>query len=810
MPIDDVVQDFRVALRRLRRTPGFTVVTIVTLALAVGATTTTFSALNHFLFRPLPVERPKELVFLNSGAWGGPSQSYPNYLDFRDRNRTFSGLIAYRIAPVALSQGGKNTHLWGDEATGNYFDVLGVRPFLGRAFTPDDDRRGSPSAVIVLSYSAWHNRFAADPNIAGKTAKLNGLDYTIMGVMPKGFFGTEIILTPEFWVPLAMEPRIEPGNDWLDRRRTRNLWVTGRLKPDVTERQAEADLNAIAADLARVDKDNEGMRINLSPPGLAGDFLRGPIIGFASVLMGVAGLVLVIACVNIAGMLLARATERRKEISIRLALGAPKWKLVRQLLVESLLLAMAGAVAGLLLAVWILQLLAAIRLPIDVPVVTSLELDGRVLAFAVGACVLTTILFGLAPALHAVRVDLVPALKNQLSERFRRIQARDLLVAAQVALSLMLLVGTLLVVRSLERAATIDVGFNPRHAVAVSFDVGLNGYSEDQGKAFERRLLDQLSQMPGFEAVGITDSIPLGVGESTTSAYGEGKPVPKRTEAPSPYYYDVTPGYFRAMQTRLIAGRDFDEHDRADSKRVAIVNQALAQRLFPGENPIGKRFRTAPDRGAWTEIVGVAQDGKYQSLNDVSEPALFWPRSQNYNSTISVIVRSPLAGDDVVRRVIQVVNSLDPALPFFQSGSLQEHMSFPLMPARIAASMLGAFGFLAVILAATGVYGTLAYAISRRTREIGIRVAIGATGGDVLKLVLRRSALILVCASFLGASLTLALGRFFSPILYGVSPRDPATYALALSLMALVGMFACLLPARRALRVQPAMALRED
>jgi len=263
MPIDDVVQDFRVALRRLRRTPGFTVVTIVTLALAVGATTTTFSALNHFLFRPLPVERPKELVFLNSGTWGGPSQSYPNYLDFRDRNRTFSGLIAYRIAPVALSQGGKNTHLWGDEATGNYFDVLGVRPFLGRAFTPDDDRRGSPSAVIVLSYSAWHNRFAADPNIAGKTAKLNGLDYTIMGVMPKGFFGTEIILTPEFWVPLAMEPRIEPGNDWLDRRRTRNLWVTGRLKPDVTERQAEADLNAIAADLARVDQDNEGMRINL-------------------------------------------------------------------------------------------------------------------------------------------------------------------------------------------------------------------------------------------------------------------------------------------------------------------------------------------------------------------------------------------------------------------------------------------------------------------------------------------------------------------------------------------------------------------
>ena len=521
-------------------------------------------------------------------------------------------------------------------------------------------------------------------------------------------------------------------------------------------------------------------------------------------------MVLVIACVNIAGMLLARASERRKEISIRLALGAPKWKLVRQLLVESLVLAMAGAAAGVLLAVWILRAIAAIRLPMDVPAEMSLHPDGRVLGFALAACVLTTILFGLAPALHAVRVDLVPALKNQLSERFRRIQARDLLVAAQVTLSLMLLVGTVLVVRSLQRATTIDVGFNPRNAVAVSFDVGLNGYSEDQGKAFERRLMDRLTSLPGLQAVALTDSIPLGIGESMTTAYAEGKPVPKRSDVPSAYYYDVTPGYFRAIETRLTAGRDFDDHDRADTPRVGIVNQALAQRLFPGENPIGKRFRTAPDRGAWTEIVGIAQDGKYQSMNDSSEPAIFWPRLQNYNSTVSIIVRSSRPSDDVLREVSQVVNSLDPSLPFFQSGSLEDHMRVPSLPARIAASMLGAFGLIAVVLAATGVYGTLAYAISRRTREIGIRVAIGATGGDVLKLVLRRAALTLACACALGAILTLALGPVFSPILYGVSPRDPATYALALALMAAVGAVACFVPARRALRVQPAMALRED
>lgn len=809
MPIADVVQDFRVALRRLRQTPGFTAVTIVTLALAVGATTTTFSALNHFLLRPLPVERPKELVFLNSGS-RGPSQSYPNYLDFRDRNRTFSGLMAFRIAPVALSRGGRNAHLWGDEATGNYFEMLGVRAFLGRTFTPDDDRRASPKAVIVLSYNAWKNRFGADPDIPGKTAKLNGLDFTILGVMPKGFFGTEVIVAPEFWVPMAMEPRIEPGNDWLDRRTTWNIWITGRLKPGVTERQAEADLNTIAADLSRIDKNNEGMRINLSAPGLVGSFLRGPIVGFASVLMGVAGLLLLIACVNIAGMLLARAAERRKEISIRLALGAPKWKLVRQLLAESLLLAMSGAAAGVLLAVWILKFLAAIRFPMDVPAETSMQMDERVLAFALGACVLTTILFGLAPAIHAVRVDLIPALKNQLSERFHRIQMRDFLVAAQVALSLMLLIGTVLVVRSLERATTIDVGFNPRNAAAVAFDVGLNGYSEEQGKAFERRLMDRLAAQPGFDAVALSDGIPLSVGQSSTVAYAEGKPIPKRQDVPSAYYYGVTPGYFRAMQTRLAAGREFDAHDRADSTRVAIVNQSLAQRLFPGENAIGKRFRTSPERGEWREIVGIAQDGKYQSLNDVSEPAIFWPRSQNYNSTISVIVRSSRPPSDVVRNVAEVVNSLDPTLPFFESGSLEDHMNFPLLPARIAASMLGAFGFLAVVLSATGVYGTLAYAISRRTREIGIRVAIGASGGDVLKLVLRRAGLTLAAACSLGAILTLGLGRFFTPILYGVSPHDPATYALALGLMAAVGLCACLVPARRALRIQPSLALRED
>ena len=647
-----VTQEIRLAIRRLAKTPGFTVVTIATLALAIGANTTTFSALNQFLLRPLPVERPKELVFLNNH--GGVTQSYPNYLDFRDRNRTLSGLIAYRIAAVGMSQDGKNSHIWGFEASGNYFDVLGIHAVIGRTFTPEDDQRSSPRPVIVVSYAAWQSRFAGDPGIAGKTVKLNGLDYTIAGVAPRGFFGTEVLLTPEFWVPLAMEPQIEPGNSWLDKRSTWNVWVLGRLKPGVTQKQAEADLNAIAAELARVDRFNEGMEIHLTPPGLVGTALRGPVIGFASVLMALAGMVLLIACVNIAGILLARSADRRKEISIRLALGAPRWKLIRQLLTESLLLSVAGTTAGILIAMWLLRLLAAFRMPISVPAATALPVDLRVLLFTTGLCLATTMLFGLAPAIHAARVDLLPALKNQVSERFRRVRVRDLLVGAQVALSLVLLVGTVLVVRSLKRAVTIDIGFNPKHAVAVTFDVALNGYSEERGKAFERRLLDQLGTLPGIESIALSNWLPLGLSQSTTVTYAEGKPAPAPSKAPSAFYYNVAPGYFRTMQTRLIAGRDFDDRDRPGAAPVAIVNQALARRLFPNEDALGKRFSQGP-RGPWTQIVGIAEDGKYESLNDNSARAIFWPRAQRYDSAMTIVARSSMPPADVLRRIQQTV-----------------------------------------------------------------------------------------------------------------------------------------------------------
>ena len=802
-----MLQDLKIALRRLGKTPGFTAVTIITLALAIGANTTTFSALNRFLLRPLPVHQPKDLFTVSPGTL---NQSYPDYIDFRDRNRSLSGLSAYRIAPVAWSQGTKNVHLWGNEVTGDYFDVLGVHAVLGRTLTPEDDRRASPRAVIVLSYTCWQNRFGGDPNVLGKTVKLNGLDYAIVGVMPKGFFGTEILVTPEFFVPMSMEPQIEPDNNWLDRRSTHNIWTVGRLKPGITQHQAEADLNAIAADLGRLYREDEGIHIQLIPPGLFGSFMRGPVLGFASVLVAVAALVLLIACVNIAGMLLARAAERRREVSICLAIGASRGRLIRQLLTESLLLSLAGGATGMLLAVWILKALGRIQLPLDIPGTAELPFDASVFFFSLMVCFVTTFLFGLAPALQAVRIDLVPALKNQISERFGRLPLKDLLVGVQVMLSVILLVGTVLVVRSLQRALTIDVGFNPRNAAAVTFDLGLNGYNEERGRAFERRLMEQLNTLPAVESVALANWLPLGLSQSHNTVYAEGKPVPKFADAPMASVYFTGPGYFHTMQTRLISGREFDWHDTKDSTRVAVVNESFARKMFPGENALGKRFRTNPQRTEWNQIVGIVQDGKYQSLNDTNEMAYFRARSQLYDSTITVVARSSLPPDQLVRRIQQIVLGLDPTLPFFQASSLEEHMNLPLMPARIAATMLGAFGLLAVVLAATGVYGMLAYAISRRTREIGIRVAVGAGRASIVQLVLHRAAIIITSASVVGAGLALALGRFFTPILYGVSPKDPGTYALALALMAAIGLVACFVPTRRALRIDPAVALRDE
>jgi predicted permease len=812
--MDRLRQDLIVALRRLRKSPGFTIAAIVTLALGIGANTTIFTAVNAILFRSLPVERPSELVALNTRLAKAefPVLSLPNYRDVRDRNNVFSGLITYGIAQIGFSRGsGNNALIWGYMVSGNYFDVLGVRALRGRVLHPEDDLNKNGHPVAVISYGCWQRRFGSDPDVTGKTIKLNGRDYTITGVAPAGFSGTEVMYTPDIWVPMAMLPQIEPNNNSLDNRRNFSYFTIGRLKPGVTQSRAEGALNSIAAQLGReYPEANEGMRIVLSQPGLFGNYFRGATRAFAVVLMALSGVVLLIACVNLAGMLLARASDRRKETAIRLALGAGRGQLVRQLLTESLLLSIAGGVAGVLLAVWLTDLFASWRPPVDIPVIPVLAVDRGVLLFAGLVSVLTGVLFGLGPALRSTRGSLAPALKNEaVMERLRGFHVRDFLVAAQVAMSVLLLVGSVLVVRSLQRALNVPLGFEPRHAAAVAMDLGLQGYDETRGREFQRRLIEKVRALPGIDSAGLVNALPLTLNISNNTIFVEGRPVPKAADVPMAAMYHAGPGYFRTVRTKLIAGRDFDERDQPGSKRVVAVNQAFVQQFFPNENPLGKRFRYSAAQGEWNEIVAVVEDGKYRSLGERPMAAVF--RSfQDWSSTTTVVARSSMPEQSVVGLLRRAVMDLDPTISIFGAGSLTEQLGLVLFPARIAATVLSAFGILALILASTGIYAIMAYAVSRRTREIGIRMALGASAGQVVWVVLGRGALLLSIGAAIGIAVALAASRLFAPILYGVSSTDPATYSLALALMALVAFAACWFPARKAITVDPVRSLRTE
>jgi predicted permease len=801
------------AFRRLRSSPGFTAAAIVTLALGIGANTTIFSLVNTVVFRSFGVERQNELVSFNMRTSKAqfPTLSYPDYKDYRDRNTVLKGLAMYRFVAMNMSRGeGKNARLWGYEVSGNYFDLLGVQPIRGRVLHPEDDvkRGGHPEAVI--SYGCWQSRFGGDPDIADRKVKIGGLEYTILGVTPPAFIGTELVYTPEIFVPMAMAEQIEQA-EWLDRRGDSNAFVIGRLKPGVSLKSAESAVNTIASELGReYPKDDAGVSIVLSPPGMAGNFLRGAITGFSAVLMAVAGMVLLIACVNLTSLLLARASDRRKETAIRLALGASRGQLIRQLLTESLLLSFAGGAAGILLAWWLNDLVNAWRPPIDIPVIPHVVMDTRVLLFTTVVTLLTGLLFGLAPALQSARASLVGAIKNEApSEKLRRLNLRDILVTTQVALSVVLLIGSILVVRSLQHALSLRLGFEPQHAAVLSYDFAAQGYDEARSRQFQRRLLDKVRSTPGIEAAGIIDGLPLTLNISNSGVLFEGKPEPRASDIPTANMYYITPGYLEAMRTRLVAGRDLDQRDTKDASLVALVNEAFVRQLLPGEDPIGKRFRHGTTR-KWIQIAGVVEDGKYRSLGETTSPTIFEAMQQSWATGQTLVARSPLSETETVRLLRRVVAELDPSLTIFGDGSLTGALGLALFPARLVAVVLASFGLLAVVLAATGVYGIMAYAVSRRTREIGIRMALGAAPSEVARVVLARTAMLLGVGVTIGFAMAFAAGQFFAQILYGISAHDPLTYLCAIALMAVVAFVACWAPARRAIQLDPLTALRAE
>ncbi len=811
-PMGRLALDLRLALRRLRQNPTFSAVAVVTLALGIGANTAIFSIINAVLLRPLPVERPAEIVSLNETLGGNtfPTLSYPNYRDMRDRNTVLAGLAAYRFLPASLGLPGSTQRLWGYLVTGNYFQMLGVHAARGRLIGQDDDLRPGGHPVAVLSYSCWQKRFGGDPAAIGRTVKFNGMDFTILGVTTPDFFGTELYYVPEVFFPVMMSKALE-GRTYLENRDASNTFVVGRLKPGVTLPRAEAGLNSLAHALSeQYPKEDAGMKIVLTPPGLAGNYIRGAVIGFAAALFGVSCLVLLVACTNIASMLMARAADRRKEIAMRLAVGAGRGTLVRQLLTENLVVAILGGLGGALLALWITDALAEWRPPTDIPLVIHAAPDIRVFLFALLVSIVTTLLFGLLPALQATRASLLSALKNEaISERLRHWQIRDYMVAIQVSLSAALLVCSVLVVRSLQRALDAPIGYNPKGAVTASFDLNIHGYSEARGREFQRRLLEKVRAIPGIESAALVDWLPLTLNGSSDAIFIDGEPAPKAADAPIAYDFSVTPDYFRTMQSRLLMGREFTDRDKQDGPRVAVVNKAFVDRLLHGKDPIGRAFRTAPDAKP-VQIIGVAEDGKYFSLSEHRQAAWWGPMEIWYNSSASLVARTALNPAEALRLIQEAARDLDPSLPLYYSGTLVQRLDLPLFPARMAAMSLASFGVLALILAATGIYGVMAYAISRRTREIGIRMAIGATQKQVLVLVARRAMLLIGSGTLAGLALAVTAGRFLEQILYGVQPTDPVTLGVVLLMMISIAGLACWIPARRAILINPVTALRQE
>lgn len=813
-----MLKDVRYAIRGLLKRPGFVAVAVITLALGIGANTAIFSLVNAVLLRSLPVDQPRQLVTvaLRGKDDSMTAFSFPNFRDFRDRNDVLSGLLVYRFVPLSLSRSGANERIWGFEVSGNYFDVLGVNAIKGRTFHQDEDKTALANPVAVLSFESWQKRFGGDPDIVGRDILLNNHQFKVIGITPAGFKGTEMIYTPEFWLPSSMMKWIEPGSDWLEDRNTRNFFANGRLKPGVTARQAEASLNLLAQQLAKEYPDtNEGQSVKVVPPGFILPELRGAVVSFTWVLMAAVGLVLVVTCTNLAGLMLARATDRRREIAIRLAMGANRVRLIRQLLTESVLLSLIGGIAGVVLAFWIVDVLLAFKPPIDFPLSMDVRLDCHVLLFSLGVSLFAGTIFGLAPALQATRPGLSQALRETSAQGgAARTRLRSVLVVAQIAISLVVLIAAGLVVRTLQQLQTMNPGFNAQNALTMSFDLGLQGYDEQRGQQFYRQLTERVQSLPGVKSATVSSYIPLSLNYNSRNIFVEGMPAERGENVPTAMNASAGPRYFETMATPLVQGREFTGQDQPKSEQVAIVNETFVRRLMPNVSSpaeaIGKRFAFGNASGPFMRIVGVAKDGKYFSITEDQRPFVWTPMSQDYSSSGILTVRTEGNPESLLGAVRKEVQTIDPNLPLFDVKTLTEHMRFALFPPRIAATVLGVFGLVALLLSAIGIYGITSYTVAQRTHELGIRLALGAQRSDVLKLVLSHGFKLTMIGAALGLGGAYIATRAITSVLYGVSATDPLTFLFVSSLLVGVTLLASYMPSRRATKVDPLIALRNE
>ena len=814
-------QDGRYALRMLAKSPMLTAIVVLTLALGVGANTAIFGIVNGLLLRPLPVKSPDQITVLAAKVQGDTlgifTLSYPQLVDFRKQAGAFSDLFAYQVDLGGLSVAGQGSQFLYCRVTGNYFSSLGVQAALGRLFLPTEAEPGGRDPYIILGYSYWQKRFGGDPSVVGKQALMDGQEATILGVAPMGFHGTNFALDFDGYIPLNMMKQEDAAKFWSDRS-DRSLVVMGRLKPGVTPKQAQTSTNVVAERLAeQYPATDRGVTIRVIPERSARpqpytiDIV--PFIAFLFLVL--AAMVLLLACMNVANILLVRATMRQREMAIRAAMGASRGRLVRQMLTESILLALMSGAGGLALGVWASGAIAALLPPSRFPVSLDFSFDWRVFAYAMVAALLTGTLVGMWPALRAGRADVNKMLHGSGrsdTAGVGRHRVRSVLVVAQVSGSLVLLIVAGLFVRTLFHAQRAYLGFDPNNVLNITLDPREVGYNEARTKGFYRDLEAKVRALPGVQSASLAASVPMGNGNYASQVYIEERPLAPGQQPPVVVYNRVDAPYFDTMRVPLLRGRAFRENDDDKAPLVAIVNQTMARQLWPNEDPIGKRFSLKSATGPFVEIVGVASDGRYVFIAWDKEPYFFVPLAQNYAAYRSLQIRSSVPPESLITDVQREVHALDANMPMSDVQTMKESLSggngFFIF--RVGAILAAAIGILGLTLAVVGVYGVVSFATSQRTQEIGIRMAVGADQRAILVLILRQGLLLVGAGVLSGVLLAWALTRSMATILIGVRPMDPLTFVTATLLLAGIGLWACYAPAKRAMHLDPMVALRYE
>jgi len=809
--LEGILFDVRYAWRQLRKSPGFAVTSVVTLALAIGANAVVFSLLNALVLHPLNVPDAQSLYVIERGSDHSPSQSYPDYRDLRDRNRSFSSLAFYDIAPAGLNSDGNPAPVWLYETSGNYFDALGIQPYLGRFFHSSDEHGPDSAPYIVLSYAYWQSHFQGDPKVVGRAVQVNKFPFTILGVAPPKFRGTEVFYAPDLWVPVVNQKQVEGWSE-LESRATRGMLVVGHLKSGVTPAQATADLNAIGAALAKqYPKDDDAISFTLTRPGLYGDMLGGPVRAFVAALMLLAGLILLAACANLGSLFAARAADRSREVALRLALGSSRKRIVRQLLTEATLVSLAGGALGMMGGVLLLRWISAWQPVPNMPINVPVNPDARTYLVALLLALVSGLFFGMVPVRQVLRSDAYQVIKTGASgvAGNRRFTLRDLLLAGQIAVCAVLVTSSLVAARGMVRSLHSNFGFVPQNTMQVSTDLDMAGYSGDQVPLMQRRMLDAVSAIPGVTAAGYASRIPLnlGWGDSTvfadsTTDYRSSKGIADAME------YAVSPGYFQAAGTTLLAGRSFTWHDDQNSPHTAVVNQEFARKVFGSEQQaLGGHFKMWG--GTRVEVVGIVEDGKYKTLSEDPQPAMFLSILQSPTSSMWLLVRSNRGPAEAAAAIDRTLRRLDSGLPLTIT-TWYKALDTALFAARAATIALGVLGCLGAMLAITGIFGMAAYTVSKRLRELGIRIALGAQRGEVLRAALGRVFRLLAFGSAAGVVLGLAATKVLSFIVYQATPRDPVVLAGVIAAMLALGLLAAWIPAQRALAADPLILLREE